>query len=79
MRQIPVESSTDTVMVAQAPEPKIRDRRTGEIATDAETSATLMTWNVMFARRARAASLLCFRLPGRGGEQQGAERVPWAP
>ncbi|ANJ06891.1 MULTISPECIES: hypothetical protein [Streptomyces] len=49
MRQIPVETSTATVMVAQAPEPKIRDRRTGEIATDAETGATLMTVNVMFA------------------------------
>ncbi|MGW4044881.1 SCO3933 family regulatory protein [Streptomyces sp. NPDC004721] len=49
MRQIPVETSSATVMVAQAPEPKIRDRRTGEVATDAETGATLMTVNVMFA------------------------------
>ncbi|MFD4969875.1 hypothetical protein [Streptomyces sp. NPDC058424] len=49
MRQIPVETSGATVMVAQAPEPKIRDRRTGEVATDAETGATLMTVNVMFA------------------------------
>ena len=49
MRQIPVDTSTATVMVAQAPEPKIRDRRTGEIATDAETGATLMAVNVMFA------------------------------
>ncbi|MER6491157.1 hypothetical protein [Streptomyces griseorubiginosus] len=49
MRQIPVETSGATVMVAQAPEPKIKDRRTGEIATDAETGATLMTVNVMFA------------------------------
>ncbi|MFF4032198.1 hypothetical protein ACFYZ2_21060 [Streptomyces sviceus] len=49
MRQIPVDTSAATVMVAQAPEPKIKDRRTGEIATDAETGATLMTVNVMFA------------------------------
>ncbi|MFF7130791.1 hypothetical protein ACFZBZ_00455 [Streptomyces sp. NPDC008196] len=49
MRQIPVETSGATVMVAQAPEPKVKDRRTGEIATDAETGATLMTVNVMFA------------------------------
>ncbi|WP_449351303.1 SCO3933 family regulatory protein [Streptomyces shaanxiensis] len=49
MRQIPVETTGATVMVAQAPEPKVKDRRTGEIATDAETGATLMTVNVMFA------------------------------
>ncbi|MFC8518178.1 hypothetical protein [Streptomyces sp. NPDC057257] len=49
MRQIPVDTSTATVMVAQAPEPKVKDRRTGEVATDAETGATLMTVNVMFA------------------------------
>ncbi|MET8075534.1 hypothetical protein [Streptomyces sp. NPDC005303] len=49
MRQIPVETSGATVMVAQAPEPKVKDRRTGEIAVDTETGATLMTVNVMFA------------------------------
>ncbi|MGW0084452.1 SCO3933 family regulatory protein [Streptomyces sp. NPDC003393] len=49
MRQIPVDTNSATVMVAQAPEPKVRDRRTGEIATDAETGAKLMTVNVMFA------------------------------
>ncbi|MFE1295762.1 hypothetical protein [Streptomyces sp. NPDC058731] len=49
MRQIPVDTSDATVMVAQGPEPKVRDRRTGEIAIDAETGAKLMTVNVMFA------------------------------
>ncbi|PZT70514.1 hypothetical protein DN402_16320 [Streptomyces sp. SW4] len=49
MRQIPVDTSAATVMVAQPPEPKIRDRRTGEVATDTESGATLMTVNVMFA------------------------------
>ncbi|MEU4094887.1 hypothetical protein [Streptomyces sp. NPDC026673] len=49
MRQIPVDTSAATVMVAQAPQPKVRDRRTGEIATDAETGATMMTVDVMFA------------------------------
>ncbi|MGI5250079.1 hypothetical protein [Actinacidiphila glaucinigra] len=49
MRQIPVDTSTATVMVAQTPQPKVRDRRTGEIATDAETGATMMTVDVMFA------------------------------
>ncbi|MFE2193417.1 hypothetical protein ACFXAQ_21630 [Streptomyces olivaceus] len=36
MRQIPVDTSAATVMVAKTPQPKVRDRRTGEIATDAE-------------------------------------------
>ncbi|MFJ3658111.1 hypothetical protein ACIPPR_33005 [Streptomyces nigra] len=49
MRQIPVDTANATVMVAKAPQPKIKDRRTGEIATDAETGATMMTVDVMFA------------------------------
>ncbi|CAM5446786.1 SCO3933 family regulatory protein [Streptomyces aurantiogriseus] len=49
MRQIPVDTSAATVMVAKIPQPKIRDRRTGEIATDMETGAKLMTVDVMFA------------------------------
>ena len=49
MRQIPVDTSNATVMVAKNPQPKVKDRRTGEIATDAETGATLMTVDVMFA------------------------------
>jgi hypothetical protein len=48
MRQIPVETSGATVMVAKAPQPKVRDRRTGEIATDAD-GVKLMTVDVMFA------------------------------
>ncbi|WP_406310958.1 hypothetical protein OG899_07840 [Streptomyces thermoviolaceus] len=49
MRQIPVDTSGATVMVAKAPQPKVRDRSTGEIAIDAETGAKLMTVDVMFA------------------------------
>ncbi|MFF7972220.1 hypothetical protein [Streptomyces sp. NPDC007905] len=49
MRQIPVDTSAATVMVAKTPQPKIKDRRTGEIATDIETGAQLMTVDVMFA------------------------------
>ncbi|MCF2536891.1 hypothetical protein K6168_14630 [Streptomyces sp. FB2] len=49
MRQIPVDTANATVMVAKAPQPKVKDRRTGEIATDAETGATMMTVDVMFA------------------------------
>lgn len=49
MRQIPVDTSAATVMAAKPAQKKIRDRRTGEIATDAETGADLMTVDVMFA------------------------------
>jgi hypothetical protein len=49
MRQIPVDTSAAIVMVAKTPQPKVRDRRTGEIATDTETGAKLMTVDVMFA------------------------------
>ncbi|MEV7691115.1 SCO3933 family regulatory protein [Streptomyces bungoensis] len=49
MRQIPVDTSGATVMVARPPQPKIRDRRTGEIATDPESGASMMTVDVMFA------------------------------
>ncbi|MFE9128657.1 hypothetical protein ACFYOF_25125 [Streptomyces sp. NPDC007148] len=49
MRQIPVDTSAATVMVAKTPQPKVKDRRTGEIATDVETGAKLMTVDVMFA------------------------------
>ena len=37
MRQIPVDTSAATVMVAKPPQLKVKDRRTGEIAIDAET------------------------------------------
>ncbi|WP_225636079.1 SCO3933 family regulatory protein [Streptomyces solaniscabiei] len=49
MRQIPVDTSAATVMVAQSPQPKVKDRRTGERAMDAETGAALSTVDVMFA------------------------------
>ncbi|WP_055710995.1 hypothetical protein [Streptomyces torulosus] len=48
MRQIPVDTSAATVMVAKPAQPKVRDRRTGEIATDAD-GVKLMTVDVMFA------------------------------
>ncbi|QEU95158.1 hypothetical protein [Streptomyces kanamyceticus] len=48
MRQIPVDTTAATVMVAKAPQPKVKDRRTGEIATDAD-GVTQMTVEVMFS------------------------------
>ncbi|MEU2536610.1 SCO3933 family regulatory protein [Streptomyces iakyrus] len=49
MRQIPVDTSAATVMVAKTPQPKVKDRRSGEIAMDVESGAKLMTVDVMFA------------------------------
>ncbi|MFJ9179750.1 hypothetical protein [Streptomyces sp. NPDC102360] len=49
MRQIPVDTSAAVVMVAKPPQPKVKDRRTGEIATDIESGASLMTVEVMFS------------------------------
>ncbi|MFI7315999.1 hypothetical protein [Streptomyces venezuelae] len=48
MRQIPVDTSTATLMVAKTPQVKVKDRRTGEIAKDAD-DVTLMTVDVMFS------------------------------
>ncbi|NBE51319.1 SCO3933 family regulatory protein [Streptomyces boluensis] len=69
MRQIPVDTSTATVMVAKAPQPKVKDRRTGEIAQDAETGAQLMTVDVMFAANDEVEILsVAVPQPGISGE-----------
>ncbi|MGW5123814.1 SCO3933 family regulatory protein [Streptomyces sp. NPDC004069] len=65
MRQIPVETSSAAVMVAQPPQPKVRDRRTGEVATDAETGAVLMTVDVMFVLDGNA-EILSLTVPETG-------------
>ncbi|MEU8353670.1 hypothetical protein AB0C60_31160, partial [Streptomyces sp. NPDC048845] len=75
MRQIPVDTSAATVMVAQPPQPKIRDRRTGEVATDAETGATMMTVGVMFAANGEA-EILTVAVPER---RSGTRRRPRSP
>ncbi|MEV7245437.1 hypothetical protein AB0N92_29930 [Streptomyces sp. NPDC093248] len=48
MRQIPVDIANATVMVAKTPQPKVKDRRTGEVALDKD-GATLMVVEVMFS------------------------------
>ncbi|GAA5002143.1 hypothetical protein [Kitasatospora paranensis] len=47
MRSIRVETSGATILLTEAPEKKIRDRRTGELATDAATGEVLMTVGVV--------------------------------
>ena len=65
MRQIPVDTSGAAVMVAQPPQPKLRDRRTGERALDAETGAPLVTVDVMFALNG-AAEVISVAVPETG-------------
>ena len=43
MRTIRVETSAATILLTEAPEPKVRDRQTGEIAKDATSGEALMT------------------------------------
>ncbi|WP_394430441.1 SCO3933 family regulatory protein [Streptomyces sp. SGAir0957] len=46
MRQIPVDTREMTVMLIQAPEPKVKNKETGEIATDRTSGQTLFNVNV---------------------------------
>ncbi|MDQ0960756.1 hypothetical protein QFZ66_004634 [Streptomyces sp. B4I13] len=48
MRVIRVETSAATILLTEAPEPKVRDRQTGEIAKDATSGETLMTIGVVY-------------------------------
>ncbi|MGW1275791.1 SCO3933 family regulatory protein [Streptomyces tsukubensis] len=48
MRTIRVETSAATILLTEAPEPKVRDRKTGEIAKDAVSGETLMTLGVVY-------------------------------
>ncbi|MFJ9075629.1 hypothetical protein ACIRO3_10275 [Streptomyces sp. NPDC102278] len=69
MRQIPVDTSAALVMVAQPPTAKIKDRRTGEIATDVETGAQMMTVDVLFAANGEAEVLsIVVPAPGLTGD-----------
>ncbi|GAA1525657.1 hypothetical protein GCM10009730_37740 [Streptomyces albidochromogenes] len=46
MRQIPVDTAVMTVMLIQAPEPKVKNRETGEVAVDKQSGKTLFNVNV---------------------------------
>ncbi|MEU0599773.1 hypothetical protein ABZ484_16225 [Streptomyces sp. NPDC006393] len=48
MRQIPVETSGATVMVAQPPQKKVVNRQTGQLAVDRDSGETLWTVDVVF-------------------------------
>ncbi|MFI2352140.1 hypothetical protein ACH492_35145 [Streptomyces sp. NPDC019443] len=46
MRQIPVDTAVMTVMLIQAPEPKVKNRETGEVAKDKQSGKVLYNVNV---------------------------------
>ncbi|MDK9498408.1 SCO3933 family regulatory protein [Streptomyces sp. NPDC001272] len=54
MRQIPVDTNAATVMVAQPPQLKMRDKKTGQVAVDVETGHNLMTVDVLFVMNGNA-------------------------
>ena len=65
MRQIPVDTNAAQVMAAGPAEPKV-NRQTGEVQTDRETGAKLMTVNVMFALEGNAPEILSITVPESG-------------
>ncbi|MCX5560751.1 hypothetical protein [Streptomyces sp. NBC_00038] len=54
MRQIPVDTNGATLMVAQPPQVKMRDKKNGVIATDLDTGNTLVTVDVLFVMNGNA-------------------------
>lgn len=48
MRTIRVETSNATVLLTEAPEPKVRDRQTGEVAKDGVSGEVLMKVGVVY-------------------------------
>ncbi len=48
MRSIRVETSAATILLTEVPETKVKDRQTGEVATDATTGEALMTLGVVY-------------------------------
>ncbi|MBB5934483.1 SCO3933 family regulatory protein [Streptomyces zagrosensis] len=48
MRSIRVETSGATILLTEAPEPKVKDRQTGEIAKDAVSGEALVKLGVVY-------------------------------
>ncbi|MEU2080402.1 hypothetical protein ABZ569_00695 [Streptomyces albus] len=65
MRTIRVETSSATILLTEAPEPKIRDRQTGEIAKDAHSGEALMRVGVVYIEEGES-SLLHVTVPESG-------------
>lgn len=65
MRTIRVETSSATILLTEAPEPKVRDRQTGEIAKDPNTGEALMTVGVVYIEDGES-SLIKVTMPESG-------------
>ncbi|MCG8964415.1 hypothetical protein [Streptomyces sp. CL12-4] len=69
MRQIPVDTSAATVMVAQPPQKKVVDRKTGQVAVDRDSGDTLWTVDVLFVMNGNAEVVtVAVPEPGISGE-----------
>ncbi|MFD3587135.1 hypothetical protein [Streptomyces sp. NPDC058683] len=69
MRTIRVETTAATILLTEAPEPKVRDRQTGEIAKDAVSGEALMTIGVVYIEDGESA-LIKVTVP-EGGVSEG--------
>lgn len=65
MRAIRVETSAATILLTEAPEPKVKDRQTGEIAKDAVTGEALMKVGVVYIDGGESA-LIAVTVPESG-------------
>ncbi|MEU9009455.1 hypothetical protein AB0D12_06650 [Streptomyces sp. NPDC048479] len=65
MRVMRIDASTATVLMTEAPAPKLRDRQTGEIAKDAVTGEGLMTIGVVYIDQGES-SLISVTVPQSG-------------
>ncbi|MEU4681549.1 SCO3933 family regulatory protein [Streptomyces xinghaiensis] len=65
MRVIRVETSSATILLTEAPEPKVKDRQTGEIAKDAVSGETLMKVGVVYIDEGES-SLISVAVPESG-------------
>ncbi|MGP4115202.1 SCO3933 family regulatory protein [Streptomyces sp. 4N509B] len=69
MRTIRVETTSATILLTEEPAPKLRDRRTGEVAKDAVTGETLMRLSVVYIQDGES-SLIQVTVP-QGGVSEG--------
>lgn len=65
MRVIRVETSSATILLTEAPEPKVKDRQTGEIAKDAVSGESLMKVGVVYIDEGES-SLIAVTVPESG-------------
>lgn len=65
MRRIPVDTSNAMLMVATEPQPKFKNRETGEIATDRDTGASMYQVGVVFIADG-AADVITVNVPEPG-------------